>query len=432
MELLVISILILLNGFFALSEIALISSKKSRLEQYKAEGRKGSKTALLLLKDSENFLSAIQVGITLIGIVTGVYGGVSLADDITPLFQRIDFLENSAKEIALVMTVLVITYFSILFGELVPKTIALSNPEKIAVRISPVIYYLCLMFYPVVKFLSYSTSLINKLIGVRKHSEQITEADLRYLLRMASRDGIIEKNQNLIHQKVFYFSDKKAKHIMTHRMEVEWINTDLPYMRIKEKIIKSRHNRLVCSSGNLDDFQGILNVKDFLAADLPSIEVFDPGLLIQPVIVPESADVHKILDLFKQKQVHFCIVVNEFGSLEGIITLHDILENLIGNIPAEGESSEPDVYIRDDKSYLVNGDAPAEILDGIFENYITDLENIDYSTVAGFVLDNIKKSPQVGDKFSFGDYSIEVVDIDGNRVDKVLIKKNIHSSADEE
>ena len=423
MEIFVISILVLINGFFALSEIALVSSKRSRLEHFKNEGRRGAKTALRLLNDSESFLSAIQVGITLIGIVTGVYGGINIADDITPFFQQFDLFKNSAEEIALTITVLTIAYFSIVIGELVPKTIALSDPEKIAIRIAPPIYYFSVIFYPFVKFLSFSTSLINSLIGIKKRTEHLTEGELRHLLKIASREGIIERDQNLIHEKIFYFSDKTAKHIMTHRMEVDWLDINQPIDIIKENILKSKHSRLICSKGNLDDFQGIINVKDFLYAISSSEEFIISKILKQPLIVPESADVHKVLNLFKQKQIHFCIVVNEFGSLEGIITLHDILENLIGDIPEEGETFEPDIFVRDDKSYLVSGEAPVEILDGIFENYMTDLENIDYSTIAGFVLDNIDKLPQIGDKFTFNDYIIEIVDIDGNRIDKILIRK---------
>jgi len=423
MEIIIIIILILLNGFFALSEIALVSSKKSRLEQFRTEGRAGAKTALRLLKDSENFLSAIQVGITLIGIVTGVYGGINIAHDIAPFFQKFELFRNSAEEISLTITVLTITYFSIVIGELVPKTIALNNPEKVAIRIAPPVYYFSVVFYPFVKFLSFSTSLINKLIGIKMQADHITEGELRHLLKIASRDGIIEKDQNLIHQKVFYFSDKKARHIMTHRMEIDWIDIDQPYNKIKDVLLKSKHSRLVCSKGNLDDFQGILNVKDFLTADPSSEGFFDTDLLIHPIIVPESADVHKVLNMFKEKQIHFCIVVNEFGSLEGIITLYDILENLIGEIPDEGETFEPDIFVREDKSFLVSGDAPVEVLDGIFENYLTDLEDIDYSTVAGFVLENIDKLPEIGDKFNFKDHTIEIIDIDGNRIDKVLISK---------
>ena len=423
MELIVIGILILINGFFALSEIALVSSKKTRLAQMKIAGKKGAKTALRLLEDSENFLSAVQVGITLIGIVTGVYGGLNIAEDIAPLFQKIDFLQTSANEIALAITIILITYFSIVMGELVPKTIALSNPEKIAVKIAPVIFYFSKLFYPIVKILSVSTNLFNKLIGIEKKSEHLTEAELRNMLKIASHEGIIEKEQNLIHEKVFYFSDKRAKHIMTHRTEVEWIDLEQPEEAIKADILKARHSKLVCCSGNLDNIAGILYLKYYLTGINfdPAIKAAD--LLIQPLFIPENADAPKVLSLFKKEQVHFGIVVNEYGSIEGIISLYDIMESIIGEIPEEGETEEPDIYIRDDKSVLVSGDAPIEILDGIIEGFVVDFEEIDYSTVAGFVFESIKKIPQIGDKFEFNGYIIEIVDIDGNRIDKILISQ---------
>jgi len=424
MELLIISLLILLNGFFALSEIALVSSSKSRLEQLKNQGRKGSRTALKLLEDPESFLSSIQVGITLIGIVTGVYGGLSIADDITPFFRKFAMLANSAEEISLAVTVLIITYFSIVIGELVPKTIALSNPEKIAIKIAPPVYYFKILFYPVVRFLSFSTTLINKILGIKKQTHHLTESEIRYMLKTASREGVIGKGQNMIHQKVFYFSDKKAKHLMTHRMDVEWVDLNQPEIKLKEAILNFRHSRIVCCRDSLDNFQGILLVKDYLTAFARDKEPVISRLITQPVFIPESADAPKVLDRFKKEKVNFCVVVNEYGTLEGIITLHDILENLIGEFPEVGETEEPDIFVRDDKSYLISGDAPVEILDGVFDNYMTDLENIEYTTVAGFVLDHIDKVPQIGDKFMFNNYVIEIVDIDGNRIDKILVREN--------
>ena len=423
MELIIISLLILLNGFFSLSEIALISSKASKLERMKIEGRKGSKSALKLLADSENFLSAVQVGITLIGIVTGVYGGLNIAEDIAPFFQGIKFLEISANEIALTVTIITITYFSIVLGELVPKTIALSNPEKIAIKVAPVIYYFSKLFYPFVKLLSVSTNMINRLIGIEKRSEQYNETELKQLLKIASREGVIGKEQNLIHEKVFYFSEKRAKHIMTHRVDVEGIDLKDPEEHIKSVILNSRHSKIICSDGGLDNFIGVLFIKDYLLACNSGDSVNIRDLLIHPIIVPENVEARKVLQLFRQKQTHSCIVVNEYGSFEGIITLHDIMENIIGDMPEEGEYDEPDIYIRDDKSVLVSGDAPVEILDGIIEGFIIDFEDIDYSTVAGFVLSNINKVPQIGDRFEYKRYWIEIVDIDGNRVDKVLISK---------
>jgi putative hemolysin len=423
MELIVIACLILLNGFFALSEIALVSSKRSRLEQYQAKGHKGAGTALKLLDNSGSFLSAVQVGMTLTGIVTGVFGGLSIADNIAPLFERIGALSEFAHEIALAVTIITITYFSIVIGELVPKTIALSNPERIAIRIAPAIRYFSLVFYPFVRFLSWSTSLVNRLLGIKKHNDQLTEAELRQLIRLASHQGVIEKYQNQLHEKVFYFSDKKARHIMTHRIEVEWIDLTKSPEQIKEDLLKSHHTILICGNGSLENFEGILSLRDYFFTLNTSEQVNIRELLTQPVVVPENMDANRVLEKLKKSKKHFSIVVNEYGSFEGIITVHDIMENIIGDVPEEGESTEPDIFVRDDKSFLVSGDAPVEVLDGILENYMTDFEKIDYSTVAGFVLFNIKKIPRVGDKFEHGDYTIEIVDIDGRRIDKILIKK---------
>jgi putative hemolysin len=308
-------------------------------------------------------------------------------------------------------------------GELVPKTIALSNPEKIAIRIAPPVYYFSTIFYPFVKFLSLSTSLVNSILGIKSHTDQLTEAELRQMIKTASTEGIIENDQNLIHERAFYFSDKKAKHIMTHRTEVEWIDLNMPADQVKKKILESSHSKIICCQGDLDNFLGVLLISDYLKAIAHSNNVLISNLLKQPLIIPESVEAYKVLDLLKKGQKHICIVVNEYGSFEGIITLHDIMENIIGDVPEEGEDSEPDIFVRDDKSYLINGDAPVEILDGILENYLTDYENIDYSTVAGFVLSHINKIPQVGDKFEYSGFLIEIVDIDGKRVDKILITK---------
>lgn len=425
MEIIVISVLILLNGFFALSEIALVSSKRARLENLKIEGSSGAKFALRLLNNSENFLSAIQVGITLISIVTGVYGGVNIADDIAPVFQNNELTAPYANEIALSLTVLVITYVSIVIGELVPKTIALSKPEKVATRVAPIVFYFSQTFYPFVKLLSLSTSFINKLLRISKHSEQVTEEELRQLLKIASKEGIIEENQNIIHENAFYFYDKKAKHIMTHRTDVEWIDMDEPLDAIKESIINIHRSKIICCKGDLDNFQGVLYLKDYYKAISSGKDFKIKDLLIEPLVVFENVSAQKVLDLLRQKKVHICFVVNEYGGFEGIITIHDIIENIVGQIPEEGETYEPDVFVREDSSVLVSGDAPVEILVDIIEGFTIDFETVDYSTVAGFVLNQINKIPAIGDKFEYKGYKIEIVDVDDNRIDKLLVSKNI-------
>ena len=424
MELIVLGILIVLNGFFALSETALIASKKARLEQYKIKGKKGAKVALKLLGNSENFLSAIQVGITLIGIVTGVYGGVNIADDLTPYLSQFESIREFAYEIALSLTVLAITYVSIVIGELVPKTIALSNPEKISVSVAPIVFYFSKLFYPFVRLLSLSTKLINKLISLKQSEGQVTEQELRHLLKFASNEGVIEEEQNRMHEKVFYFSDKKARHIMTHRKDVEWMDIEQPKDEFHDEILRLKHSKIIVGRGSIDEFSGILKVKDYL------VNFYSPNpqplesLLTEPIVIPENTDAQKVLDLFRQKQKYLAIVVDEYGSFEGIITLHDIIENIIGHVPEEDEKPEPEVFVRDDQSVLVSGDAPVETLVDLIEDFYIDFDEIDYSTVAGYVFNQINKIPELGDKVVLPNCTIEVVDIDNNRIDKVLITKN--------
>lgn len=421
MEIFILSVLILLNGFFALSEIALVSSKRSRIEQKKKEGSKGALFALQLLDNSENFLSAIQVGITLIGIVTGVYGGMNIADDITPFFAQFEWMQNNAGEISLGVTVVIITYFSIVIGELVPKTIALSNPERVAVKVSTAIWVFSKLFYPFVRILSLSTNFINKLLGVDSPSEQLTEKELRQMIKTASMEGVIEKEQNKMHENVFYFADKKAKHVMTHRTDVEWVDIDKPMDDINATLLSMQHSKIICGSGSLDHFKGVLYMRDYFKLISSNQPVDLLQIIHEPIVVPEVIDAPKVLNLLRTKQTHICCVVNEYGGFEGLITLHDIVENIVGEIPDEGETFEPDIFIRDDQSVLVNGDAPIETLTEIIEDFVVDFEEIDYSTVAGFVLKQIEKIPQVGDKFEFNGYQIEIVDIDGILIDKILI-----------
>jgi putative hemolysin len=421
-EIVVLILLILINGFFALSEIALVSSKKTRLEQEMLKGSKGALTALKLLDNSESFLSAIQVGITLIGIVTGVYGGMNIADDVSPFFERIEPLKEYAGEIALTVTIIIITYLSIVIGELVPKTIALSNPDKIAIRVAPIVYYFSKVFYPFVRILSISTNFINKILGVKKHSYHITESELRQMIKTASIEGVIENDQNTLHEKVFYFADKKAKHIMTHRTEVEWIDLNMSADQIYEELLKCQHSKIICSEDNLDELKGILNLKDYFKSVSCNSEYSITKFIMEPVIVPESADAQRVLNLLRRNKTHICCVVNEFGGFEGLITLHDIIEHIVGHI-TEDDENEPDIFIRDDNSVLVNGDAPVETLGEIIPNFSIDFETIDYSTVAGFVLSHINKIPSTGYKFEYLNWQFEIVDMDKQKIDKILISK---------
>lgn len=423
MEIAIIILLVFLNGFFALSEIALVSSKKSRLEQLKNKGSNGAKIALDLLENSEKFLSAIQVGITLIGIVTGVYGGIEIAKDIEPFLKTFEPIKEYSNEISIALVVFIITYISIVMGELVPKSIGLSNPEKISEIVAPIIKIFSKIFYPFVKLLSSSTNIINKIIRIEKRREIITEEEIKQIIKTASYEGVIEKEQNIIHEKIFYFSDKRAKHLMTHRTDIEWVDIEKTEEELKTILLNSKHNKIIVCSNGMDNFNGFIFIKDFYKELISNDKVNLKDLIIKPIIVLENEYAQIILKQLKENESHICFVTNEYGGLEGIITLHDIMENIIGQISDENEVFEPITFVREDGSILVNGNAPIETLVEIIQDFSIDFDNIDYSTVAGFIFHTINKIPKLGDYIDILGYRIEIVDLDGKRIDKLLIKK---------
>jgi putative hemolysin len=422
MEILIILLLFCLNGFFSLSEMALITAKTSRLETMKTTRKKGVRLALKLQDESEIMFSSIQICITLVGFLTGFYGGNMLSPYIMLFFEKLLHL-TITFQLAAVLSILIITFFAILVGELIPKTIALSKPEKIAVKVSPIIYFFSRLFFPFVKLFSSVTYLFKKILNITENETAITEDELKSIIKDASEAGVIEEEQNEIHENLFYYSDKKAKHIMTHRSEIEWIDIQLPETDFIQSLLAMKTSRVVVCDKELDDYLGVLRVKDYLAAKFVNQEVDVHALLNSPILFPETAEVHDILLEFKKRQFYFCLVLNEFGSVEGVVTLHDIMESILGEIPEEEEVVEPDICVREDCSVLVNGDAPIEVLAEVIDNFDIDFEDIDYATVAGFVLDKIEKIPEIGDCFDFLDYRIEILDVDHHRIDKILISK---------
>ena len=426
LDIIVILLLILINGFFALSEIAIVSAKKRKLEEASKSGKKGADTALSLQSDPHNFLSSVQVGITLIGIINGAYGGQAFAGELVPFFQRFALTASIADVLSLIIVVFLITYVSIVIGELVPKTIALNNSEKMAIMAAPTIYIVSIIFFPFVKLLSFSTGFINKLIGLKPKDEIISEMELRAMLKTASHEGIIDVEENIIHEQVFYFSDKRAKHLMTHRTDVEWVDISKSRQDVIADLLKTKHSKILACRKNIDDFVGIISMRDFLIRLNNNKEFTIESLISEPIIIPNTVRAQKVLENFKNSYKFVAVVVDEYGSLEGIITIHDIFENLVGNVPEETdiESTEPLIFIREDKSALVSGEAPIEILTQLDEEFVVDFDKIDYSTVAGFVFACINKIPGVGDKFIYNNLTFEIVDVDGNRVDKVLVKRN--------
>ncbi|HBK33134.1 MAG TPA: hypothetical protein DDZ78_16150, partial [Porphyromonadaceae bacterium] len=399
-------------------------------ETERKKGSKGAAQALKLQSNPDNFLSSVQVGITLIGIVNGAYGGATLAVYLVPFFEQFAWSRAFADSIAMTVVVILITYVSIVIGELVPKTIALNNAVKMACTVSRPIRWVSFIFYPFVKLLAASTALFNKMIGLKPKNEIISELELRAMLKTASNEGVIDAAENIMHEQVFYFSDKRAVHIMTHRTDVEWVDISKTQEEIVQDLLHMRHSKILACNKRIDDFTGIILMRDFLLELTHRKNVNIEELLQEPIIVPTTLKAQKVLELLKNKPRSLVVVVDEYGSLDGIVTLFDVFENLVGKTMDEDtvESNDPLIYMRDDHSVLVSGEAPIEVLSYLFDDFTVDFDQIDYSTVAGFVFACINKIPGVGDKFVFNNLSFEIMDIDGNKIDKVLIKKNVQDT----
>lgn len=423
MEILIIFILTLLNGFFALSEIALVSVKKSRIEHLAAQGSSRAKIVLQLIENPENFLSSVQVDITLIGIISGAYGGATLTDDMERFLSQFTFLHHYHHLIALFTVIGSITYFSIVIGELVPKTIAMNNSENIALFSVPIIKYFTMITYPFVKLLSVSTKLILKLFGiVENEGEKVSEDELRFMLKNARKQGVLEKEESEVHHNLFSFTDQTAKSLMTHSSELEWINIDLSIDTIFNKLKESVHSKFIVGEGSIDNVLGVITIKDFL--EHFKKKDFDLKQIIQPpIFLVQNTPAFKILNTFKSKKQYIAIVVDEFGTTRGIVTLHDLTEAIVGDLPDEDENDDLNIIKRNDNTYLIDGRTLIFELNQYFQKEIIEDNINQYTTVSGFLLDKLQNMPNTGDKVSYENYEFEIIDMDGLRIDKLLMTK---------
>jgi len=423
-EILVIFFLLFLNGVFAMFEIALVASRKSRLEERAGAGISGARLALKLLKKPENILSSIQVGITLVGIISGAYGGVALSEDLEPVFILLGLQAEYAGILAFSIVVGTITYFSLIIGELVPKTIALNNPERIAIALAPLMHGFGQVVHPVVIFLGASTRVVLYLLRISKKAEaEISEEELRLLIRKGSETGVIEKEESVIINEVIRLGSKRAKNMMTHRFDVAWLDASQPPDELLARARASVHSRLPVCQGSMDEILGVVHVKELLNNSSADKPIPWNSLLSEPHYVPEQTPAIKVLELFRITKNYFAIVVDEYGSMEGIITLHDLMENIMGDFPNLHESSEPEFTIRSDGSMLVDGHMKLEDLADRLESGNLCPDEGSVHTAAGLALYCLNRIPQAGDHFMHRNYVFEIMDMDGIKVDKILIRK---------
>lgn len=423
MEFIIIITLLLLNGVFAMYEMALVSSSKTRLETMAGRGSKSAKAVLRQLESPEEFLSAIQIGITLIGIVSGAFGGVAIAHQITPFVEKIPALAPYADKISMTLVVAIITYLSLIIGELVPKSIALSNPEKYSTLLNPAMTFMSKIAYPFVWLLSMSTRLLNKLIGISGEEERLmTQEELKMILHQSSEQGVIDKDETEMLRDVFRFSNKRAYQLMTYRKDLIVFHSKDSKQEILNIIKQNQFSNYLLINQHKDEVIGVISVKDLILM-IGSDEEFDLNKIAQqPLFIPESLYAKKVLELFKTNKNKFGIVVNEYGGIEGIITLHDLTESVFGDILEENEEKEENIILRKDGSMLV--EASMSIIDFMDEMNIMnyeDLENEDFTTLGGMAMFFIGSIPKTGDIFSYKNLEFEIVDMDGERVDKLLV-----------
>jgi len=423
-EILIILLLLLINGLFAMSEIALVSSRKSKLEKMAAEGSKGAEKALQLLLEPEKFLSTVQIGITLVGIIAGAYGGETLTAQLKPSIEKVGWLSVYSEEISFTIIVILITYFSLIIGELVPKTIALNNPEKITVGLSSFMRGVSFVTYPIVLFLSLSTKLLLKVLTIKVNKEPpITEEELRYLIDSGSKHGIIEKEEKEIIHSVMALGDFKAGNIMTDRSQISWIDINYEKNQILDIIRDNGYSKYPLCEHSLDKVFGIITAKDILLNQANLSPEVLKELSTKPLFISGNTSALKILESFKTNKIHTGIVVDEYGGVDGIITLHDLIENVLGDLPDIEDVTEPSAIKRSDGSILVDGAYEVNELKKLLQLKAIPGEFY-YKTIGGFIISYLKRIPQSGDKFQLGEYWFEIIDKDGTRIDKVLITKN--------
>lgn len=424
MELLVLLVLVLANGLFAMSEIAVVSSRGTRLQHLAEQGSPGAAAAVALAASPGQFLSTVQVGITLIGIFMGAFGEATLSAQVAAWLRGFPTLLPYADTIAIALVVVGITYFSLILGELVPKRLALHAPEAIAARIALPMRWLSRAALPFVKLLTLSTSGLLRLMGVREQVKQtVTEAEIESLMRIGAEAGVFEHAESEFVSRVLRLDAQAIGAIMTPRVDIVALDVEAPLEKNLETIRSAGFTRLPVCRGGLADVLGVLDTLDLLHLALKGEPVDIRMHLQTPLFVPESIHIIRLLELFKQHKAHLALVVDEYGEVQGLVTMTDVLEAIVGEVPELGDEEEPDIVRRADGSLLVDGGAAIEQLREAVAGRLElpEAEAGSYNTVGGLVMARLGRVPRSGDAFELGALRFEVMDMDRHRVDKVLV-----------
>jgi putative hemolysin len=420
----IILLLIIANGVFAMSEIAVVSARQARLQQRADEGDANAKAALALATQPDRFLSTVQIGITVIGTLTGAFGGATLAEELSHVLVEIPVLAPYAEALSLFLVVAAIAYLSLVIGELAPKRLGLSDPERIASLVARPMTTLSRITSPLVTLLSASTSLVIRLLGVRPSDEPpVTEDEVRIMLDVGMEAGIFEESERDIVENVFRFADRRASAMITPHTEVVWLDINDPPEANWRRILDSAHQCYPVADGNLDDVLGIVCVRD-LWAQLIEQQQIDLRTVLRPaVFVPESAPALNMFTQFREKGTQGVLVLDEYGGVMGLVTLTDLLESLVGDITLASATDVPGIVPRADGSWLLDGLLPIDEFEDYFDVEATPEAEQAFQTLGGFIMHRLGRIPHTADYFEWEGLRLEVVDMDAMRVDKVLIAR---------
>ena len=426
-EILIVVLLVLANSVFALSEMAIISARKARLQKRAEDGNQGAEAALALSQEPTRFLSTIQVGITLIGVLSGAFGGATIAEEIAAVLDKVAWLKPYSEAIGVGIVVVAITYFSLIIGELVPKRIALNNAEGIAVKVAAPMRALARLATPVIALLSVSTEAVLRLLRIKPSREPaVTEDEVKLLIYEGARLGVFEEIEQEIVERVFRLGDRRVSSLMIYRTEMVWLDVEDALEANLSKITASGHSRFPVCKGNPDEILGILQVKDLFAQEQRG-QAMDLQAALKPALfIPEGMSALELLERLREKKSHLAMIIDEFGGITGLVTTHDVLEAIVGDIPTlEDRAAEPDIVQRHDGSYLLNGTLSThELMDLLELDNLPNQEEGNYETLGGMFMAGMERIPNAGDTILWNGWRFEVVDMDGYRVDKVLASRS--------
>ena len=422
LEIIIIIVLIILTGYLSMAELAVVSVRRGKMQKYLDEGNEKAQIVLDLLEDPNEFLSTVQIGISLIGVLTGAFGGVTLSE---PLSKLISFVPYN-EQISIIIVVIITTYLTLVVGEIVPKVIALNNPEKVSLKVARSMVILSKISKPISYILAKSSRFLLWVLRIENRNDNIvTEEEIELMIKEGIENGTIEQEEEDIIKRVFKLDDQKVESIMTPRNEIIWIDLEDTREINKVKIMESKRSIFPIAYGELDDFMGVVQAKDILSLMFSDVDFDINEIIKEPLVVSENLETLELLKEFKENQeyVHMSLVVDEFGSVEGLITLNDLLEGIVGDIPGIDENDEPRATERKDGTWLIDGRFGIDNFKELFDidESFPDEEEDGFTTIAGFIDGIIDGTIEEDDKYQWKRFCFEIVDLDGHQIDKILV-----------